>query len=117
MNIEKIKEHYDHAREKHPYFCDLLQPIPATQEEIDFLIAKTLANIRVWNKTKAAENRLVWDSVLDCEVWEIREAIACRQPEYAIEECYDAIAVLLRVIDVLEGRQPLGKPKEEGGAE
>ena len=28
------------------------------------------------------------------------------------EECYDAIAVLLRVVDVIEGRQALGKPQE-----
>ena len=32
-------------------------------------------------------------------------------PELAVEECYDAIAVLLRVIDVLEGRQELGRPE------
>lgn len=33
--------------------------------------------------------------------------------ENAINEAYDVIAVLLRVIDVLEHRQPLGKPKEK----
>jgi hypothetical protein len=25
MNIEKIREHYEHAKEKHPYFCDNLR--------------------------------------------------------------------------------------------
>lgn len=30
----------------------------------------------------------------------------------AVEECYDAIAVLLRMVDVPEGRQTLGKPEE-----
>ena len=32
--------------------------------------------------------------------------------ERAVDEAYDAIAVLLRIIDVLEGRQKLGKPEE-----
>lgn len=31
----------------------------------------------------------------------------------AIEECYDAITALLRVIDVLEGRQELGNPNKQ----
>lgn len=30
----------------------------------------------------------------------------------AVDECYDCVAVMLRMIDVLEGRQPLGKPSE-----
>jgi hypothetical protein len=34
----------------------------------------------------------------------------------AVEECYDAIAVLLCVVDVLEGRQALGNPAKKGGA-
>ena len=33
----------------------------------------------------------------------------------AVEELYDCISVLLRTVDVLEGRQALGKPK--GGEE
>lgn len=111
-DFAKIEAHYNHAREKHPRFCDQWHPYSGIS---DFTIAKALVNLRNRIKTMEAEKRLVWDTVLDCEIWEIREAIACGQPEYAVEECYDAIAVLLRVIDVLEGRQLLGKPKE--GAE
>lgn len=58
---------------------------------------------------------LIWDTLLNCEVWEVHEAIMKGDTAQAVEECYDAIAVLLRVVDVLEGRQKLGKP--EGGAE
>ena len=40
----------------------------------------------------------------------IRAGYLSEEAAAAVEECYDAIAVLLRVIDVLEGRQPLGRP-------
>jgi hypothetical protein len=32
MNIEKIHEHYEHAKAKHPYFCDL-QDLTAAKSE------------------------------------------------------------------------------------
>jgi hypothetical protein len=43
----------------------------------------------------------------------MNEAIANGDTDAAIEEAYDAIAVLLRVIDVLEGHQELGSPNKE----
>ena len=49
---------------------------------------------------------------LNCEVEEMLNAIVHGETEKAIEEAYDVIAVLMRVIDVLEGRQTLGKPKK-----
>jgi hypothetical protein len=52
--------------------------------------------------------------VLDCEVWEAMEAFVNGNTAHAVDECYDAIAVLLRTIDVLEGRQKLGKPETKG---
>lgn len=42
------------------------------------------------------------------------DAIANGNTAHAVEECYDAISVLLRTIDVLEGRQKLGKPETKG---
>ena len=35
-----------------------------------------------------------------------------RKTAAAVEELYDVIAVLLRTIDVIEGRYKLGKPEE-----
>ena len=53
------------------------------------------------------------EAVLNCELAEVYEAYARGDTAHAVEECYDAIAVLLRMIDVLEGRQALGDPAKE----
>jgi len=45
-------------------------------------------------------------------VWEATEALANGDKAQAVEELYDCISVLLRTVDVLEGRQKLGRPKE-----
>lgn len=41
-----------------------------------------------------------------------QETIPATGEAAAVEECYDTIAVLLRMVDVLEGRQKLGKPNK-----
>lgn len=119
--IEKIKQHYNHAREKHPYFCDGLLP---TQVSSDWSKGEVLQKIVL--ELRLARDRIegggkignrLWNEVLNCEVWEAIEAMADGNTSAAIEECYDAIAVLLRVVDVLEGRQALGDPAKKGGAE
>lgn len=51
--------------------------------------------------------------VLLCELYEVEYAMAKKDVPNSIEECYDAIAVLLRVVDVLEGRQALGNPAKD----
>ena len=107
MNIEKIKEHYDHAREKHPYFCDILVPYMYSTEDSDGHL-RVLRNVL----KNAKPGSFTMTDALNCEVEEMLNAIVHGETENAIEECYDAIAVLLRVIDVLEGRQKLGKPEE-----
>lgn len=114
MNIEKIQEHYDHAREKHPYFCDDLIFLPPRllpwkaegffSGRVEFARQSLIESIR--------QHLVEYRDVLGCELAEMDEAIVTNDIPHAIEECYDCIAVLLRVIDVLEGRQPLGKPKE-----
>ena len=48
----------------------------------------------------------------ECEVREAYEALYNGDKSQAVEELYDCAAVLLRAIDVLEGRQALGKPEE-----
>ncbi len=116
MNIEKIKDHYDHAREKHPYFCDdliFLPPrLPPWTAEGFFSGRLEFARLSLANSIR--QHIVEYRDVLGCELAEIDEAIVKNNIVHAIEETYDAIAVLLRVIDVLEGRQPLGNPKERG---
>lgn len=105
MNIEKIQEHYDHAREKHPYFCDMITCLSDVGADTHLDIYRsTLATEK---EVSAVEASLV----LKCEVYKAIQAYTHGDTAAAVEECYDAIAVLLRIIDVLEGRQMMGKQK------
>ncbi len=109
--VVRILEHYDHAREKHPHFCDHESPELWSVND-----AKQYMGImRNHLRDQTASGNIHWDTVLECEEAEVIDAIIRGDKPAAVEECYDAIAVLLRVVDVLEGRQPLGKP-EEGAA-
>lgn len=121
---DKIAAHYEHARAKHPYFCDrLFQP---EQNEVRSIRVRaiTLKGMRALCTVQKMFQALSAETVLDCELAEVYEAYARGDKAHAVEECYDAIAVLLRVVeecydaiavllrmvDVLEGRQSLGDP-------
>lgn len=108
MNIEKIQEHYDHAREKHPYFADSMFLYENNVEDAkrDLRILRMVLNI------ERKEGKVCAETLLNCEVAEICEAISRGDNIHAVDECYDVIAVLLRMVDVLEGRQELGKPNK-----
>lgn len=106
--VTKIAEHYCHARAKHPYFADLM-----FLDENDAEDAKRyLGNLRTILNIERKKGELYAETLVNCEVAEICDSIARGDNAHAVEECYDAIAVLLRMVDVLEGRQKLGKPKE-----
>ena len=104
----KIAEHYCHARRKHPYFADLmfLDENDAEDAKRNLRIVRTLLSVEL------KVGKICAETLVDCEVSEICDAIARGHNAHAVDECYDAIAVLLRMVDVLEGRQKLGKPKE-----
>lgn len=106
--VAEIERHYNRAKERHPYFCDIIK-----DDELPFDFAgwhleecrKRLAHAR-------AAGVVRWDELLDCEKYEAMVEINRGDTAAAVDECYDCIAVLLRTIDVLEGRQKLGR---EGG--
>lgn len=52
------------------------------------------------------------DSVIQCEFCEAVQAYAHGDIAHAVDYLYKAAVVCLRSIDVLEGRQKLGKPEE-----
>ena len=110
-HVSSILKHYAHAKEKHPYFCDNLLPrdIEPPELPVEEQIEINLAIARKRIESGAKLGNILWNEILNCEVWEATEAINNRDYTAAVEECYDAIAVLLRTIDVLEGRQKLGK--------
>lgn len=104
-HISNILRHYAHAHEKHPYFCDIIKDDGLT---FDFS-GWCLEDCRKRLVHSRAANAVRWDELLDCEKYEAMVEIDRGNTAQALEKCYDAIAVLLRTIDVLEGRQRLGK--------
>jgi dTDP-4-amino-4,6-dideoxygalactose transaminase len=108
-SFAKIREHYERAKEKHPYFCDMITCLSdsGADTHLDIYRATLAAGIAV-NSVEAS-------TVLSCEYYEAMQAYTRGNTAAAVEKCYDAIAVLLRVVDVLEGRQALGSPAKKGG--
>ena len=109
--VIRIAEHYCHARRKHPHFAHTLF-LEASDESA---AARTLVRTRFCLNCEGRMGEVVAETVLNCEICEAIHALACGDKAHAVEEIYDAIAVLLRMIDVLEGKQKLGKAG--GGAE
>lgn len=116
--LQNITHHYYHAVEKHPYFCDGLLPTdvpnPMTRDAMMREITENLSAGRKRLERGMVHENIMWNEILNCEIWEVTESLAKGDTEHAVYECYDSIAILLRVIDVLEGRQELGKPKAKG---
>ena len=104
----RVKQHYDNAREKHPYFCDRL-----LWNDTPVWTAGTLRVARndLNNAIKSNDVSAI-DHVLDCELHELEDALARGDKAHAVEECYDIAVIALRLADVLEGRQKLGKPED-----
>ena len=102
--VKKISEHYRHARRKHPYFAHTL----FLEASDAYEAAKTLARTRYCLDCERGDGEVVAETVLNCEICEAIHALACGEKAHAVEECYDVIAVLLRIVDVIEGRQALG---------
>lgn len=109
-HASRICKHYAHAIEKHPYFCDIIKTVAVP---FDFA-GWCLEDCRERLIHARDANVLKWDDLLDCKKYEAMAEINHENTARAVEECYDAISVLLRTIDVLEGRQKLGKPQPKG---
>lgn len=109
--VLKIAEHYCHAKRKHPYFANRLFIYDNDAEGAK----RDLESVRMLLNIERKQGRVYAETLANCEVAEVCDAIARGDKAAAVEECYDAIAVLLRMVDVLEGRQALGKPQEGAG--
>ena len=110
--VAAIERHYNHAKEKHPYFCDMVTRDLWTVKDIQ----NNLKRVRQYIEEDILRHEVEAMSLLICEIREFEEAMTLKNTTVAVEEAYDCIAVLLRVIDVLEGRQELGRPKDGGVA-
>lgn len=108
--LDQIKAHYCHACQKHPYFADRFSRFNFNDWRAGCAVARHQL------KNEIAEGAVGMDTVLLCEVSEVFTALQDGDQAAAAAECYDAIAVLLRIVDVLEVRAKLGKPETEGEA-
>ena len=105
--LDAITRHFKHAVEKHPCFChNKLHPLVNLEN-----VTENLMFLRKHLDSQTKSRHIQWNTVLQCEILEIQEAIATGDDNHAIEECCDAIAVLMRVICVLKGYQQLGNPE------
>lgn len=110
--FEKAMAHYRHARTKHPYFANRIGPSGVSPH----LVAASMLDIARDTLTREISvGNVDALTVLDCEVAEIRNAYSNCDYDGAIGERYDAIAVLMRMIDVMQGR-PGSRQAEEGKA-
>ena len=110
-HLERVLDHYRHAQTSHPYFADIL-----AFYETKSCAESMLSEFREQLKREIADGECYAETVMLCELWEAFAAIAEDDKAAAVHELFDAVAVLLRMVDVLEGRQKLGKPKTKGGA-
>lgn len=108
--VYAIEKHYLEAREKHPYFCDVL--FREDRKRVDGGPDEHLAMCRAYLDRMLRLGEVDFLDVADCEVAEAFAAYCNGDVPKTIEEVYDVIAVLLRVVDVLQGRQELGRPNE-----
>lgn len=100
--IDRIKAHYEHAKEKHPFFAmGIINPswkdYMCFKHDLE-IMRNLLANREKGGGAFSTE-------ILNCEIAEILEAYTAGRLADAKEECYDAIAVLLRMIDMIDAEQ------------
>lgn len=112
----RVRNNYAVAREKHPDFCNWVLPRETTRDIKD-KIAHNL--LRVRGRIAEAEEKgvLGWDDILDCQMWQVFDSLAKGDNPKAVKTMYKMIAIILRSIDVVEGRQELKQGRMQEKAE
>lgn len=107
--VEMIRQSYRHSLSRRPtYFCDSVTAVRSREDAAYWL---KLGRERV--RDAAATGSLTATRLIDLAALKMMEAAVRGDKAAAVDRCYDAIAVLLRTVDVLEGRQALGSPDKE----
>lgn len=97
-HIPHISKHYCHAINKHPKFAARL--FHETELlGVDWRLKKCRETIREQARGKYD---VIAETLLLCEEYEVIEAYAKKDYAAAIEELYDTIAVLMRMVDFIE---------------
>lgn len=105
VHMDRCSNSYAYARERHPYLCDALISF-GTLSEMERVLKRAHEEVA----REINQSKLLPMALINCKWLRAIKAYQEKDASTAIAELYDAIAVLLRVIDVIEGRQPLGDP-------
>lgn len=112
VHADPILEHYNHAIEKHPYFCDGISPFDIDYVQMDRTFEEVVEERRDDVAYYAKKHSLLLEHLIDCEWSEVLCECDRGNDVLAVQKLYDLAVLCLRAIDVLEGRQKLGKPEE-----
>jgi len=112
MNALKLKKLYAKTISDSPYFCD--QMLPTQPRDEIRIVAVKIRNAARHRVAKGIEDgNLMWNEILNENVWEATTHMAFGENTEAIDSLYDAMVTIMRTVDVLEGTQALGKPDKE----
>ena len=103
--------HYAKALRKHPRFADALfdwRELTHPFSGVAALAQSRLKSRRSFVKNGERNYRLIANDLLDCEIAEAFDAHEQGDKAATVSELYDAVAVLMRMIAVVEGKQTLG---------
>ena len=114
MNTLKLKKLYAKATKESPYFCDSLLPMHLDKDQLQFT-TKCNSNKARNRIIRGHElHNLMWNELLDCTVWYATDNMANDKYKEAMENLYLAMVVIMRTMDVLEGKQKLGEVEDAG---
>ena len=101
--IRRAYEHFVKAVRKHPRFADALFS-EDEKADAEYLLERARAEVDYLAKN----NWLDASALATCEICEAQLAHARGDKAACVDELYDAVAVLMRMIAVVEGKQRLG---------
>ena len=107
----RARLHYAKAVRKHPRFADALfdwRELTHPFSGVAALAQSRLKSRRSFVKNGERSYRLIANDLLDCEIAEAFAAHEQGDKAATVSELYDAVAVLMRMIAVVEGNQKLG---------
>lgn len=109
---DRIRQHYDHARKKHSYFCDGITPFDIGYVQMDQTFEEIVEERRDDVAYNAKKHSLLLEHLTDCKFSEVLCECDRGNDALAVQKLYDLAVLCLRAIDVIEGRQKLGKQED-----
>lgn len=110
--------HYMESKKQHPCLCNGQMPWEVSdhkKEDVEKQIALRLAEAENRVATGNAYNELLWNELLDLYLWRSESALVNDDKSAAVKSLYKLVAVALREIDVIEGREKVCKGDSDEG--